>query len=199
MLAALLGNPIPLLLGGFRKAWGFIALIASKVSLQGWLGLAASILILIHFGGEARHWRKLYDNEHKGKVLVELQLKTANQSIANLRTASLAAQDENRRVVAEDEKQRAAITQESHDDYQAQLARLRADFAQRMRSRSDQGGTGHDGLSALPAAATGTDGEAVQGAQPTLLDAAETELQLNALIDWVAKQHDIDPNKEPTR
>jgi hypothetical protein len=196
MLSALLGNPLPFVLGSFKRLWSGILAIASRVNLQGWLGIACSLLLFVHFGGEARHWRKLDRNDVKARTLAEARLATANQSIANLRTASLAAQDANRATVASDTASRAQVNKESHDDYQVQLARLRAD-AQRLRARSaaDQGLAGDDALSFFPTAAGGADGEALQGTPPNLLDAASTELQLNALIDWVAKQHAIDANK----
>jgi hypothetical protein len=186
-----IGNPLPLLFSGVRRAWGFLGGIAAQINPQGWLGLAASLFLFVHFGGAARHWHKLADHQ---AVLIEV----ANQSVYNLRMASFEAADKNRATVDRDTAARAAITKETNDVYQAQLARLRADPAFRVRSQAGagQGHAGNSGPSALPAPAGGTAAAPMSVPDTILLLAgAETELQLNALIDWVERQHAIDPNK----
>lgn len=185
-----IGNPIPALLGGFKRLWGLLGAIAANINAQGWLGLAVSLLLFVHFGGEARHWRKV-------TVRQATLLAVANRSVSNLRTASYEAADRNRSTVDRDTAARAQVTKETHDAYQAQLARLRADpaFGVRSRSATGEGRAGGHGLSAVSPADPGDAAAPVPFPPDELLLAAETELELNALIEWVERQHAIDPNK----
>jgi hypothetical protein len=115
--------------------------------------------------------------------------------IARWKAASETATALNKATIAKVEQRQAIITKETTDDYTSQLADLRRAYADRVRhaAPSHQCAPNGDRASPVSSAPSGVDGEAVPGVD--LGYAAETELQLNALIDWNRKQAAIDPNK----
>lgn len=176
------------LLGLARRAFGFLRTLAPFQLLS--LALAALSAFFWAQRNDARH------DAAKWKGLT-VQLNAARDADRlNFIAAGMKAEAANKAQVAADEAHRANISKESNDAYQSQLAALRADFSRRMRAQAgaDQGRPGNGSLSPLPDAASRPDGQAVPSDQPDLLYVAETELQLNALIDWTRRQAAIDPN-----
>ena len=117
--------------------------------------------------------------------------------IARWKAASTLASTMNKATVARVETQQATITKRTTDDYQTQLAALRARLdrvraAPAVDHRPANGGAVSQAASrpANPA------DQAVPGAGFDLQYTAETELQLNALIDWVQAQAAVNPNAE---
>ena len=152
------------------------------------LALGLLSLFLMALLTDARH------DARKWKAQTVALVAARKVDRANYEAASKQAEVQNKAQVAADETKRAAISKESNDAYQAQLAALRSDFARRMRAQTHPGSASAGGVSTVSAPAGGVDGEAMSGADPGILYTAETELQLNSLIDWVQRQHAIDLN-----
>ena len=177
-----------LALGLVRRVFAFVGSLQPFQLISLALGLLSLFLwaLLADARHDARKWKGLTVQLSKARETDRL----------NFIAAGTKAEAANKAQVAADESRRANISKETNDAYQARLAALRADFARRVRAQggADQGRPGNGGLSPLPAPAIGPDGQAVPRDQPDLLYVAETELQLNSLIDWATRQHAIDPN-----
>jgi hypothetical protein len=95
----------------------------------------------------------------------------------------------NKAHVANIEAQQKEITDDVEARYRTDLARLR------MSNAASQSAPSDPEISAPGKAPCGPDGKALSLPGPELLQARETELQLNALIDWVSQQTQVDPNE----
>jgi hypothetical protein len=128
----------------------------------------------------------------------ETALKNERDGRANDRLAYRKAQADsaakNKVHVADVEAQQKRITDDVEARYRADLARLRAERVQPANGPSQRAANGAGSSTAGPAS-SGPHPEAVSLPSDELLRAQETELQLNALIDWVLGQSSIDPNK----
>lgn len=90
------------------------------------------------------------------------------------------------RIEADQEKVNAKIS----SDYSRDLARLRAEFVRRQAAKSNPGSPE---AGALPEAPGGVDGEdELRVPADRLLRAAEIELQLMKLQDWVEQQLNVE-------
>jgi hypothetical protein len=90
------------------------------------------------------------------------------------------------------ETRQNVASQETSRDYQAELARVRADYAERLRraaSAANSSGGGKSPVSSAPASARGPDAAAAQNGLPSedALTATEQALQLKAIQDWARK------------
>jgi hypothetical protein len=116
-----------------------------------------------------------------GKALADVKQKTAEIQALDAQHA---------RAV---ESRQTSISQESSHDYQAALARVRADYAERLRrisaSRADQGGGGKPSVPGVTAVASRPGAAAAEGGLPPedALIATEQALQLQAILDWGKK------------
>lgn len=147
-------------------------------------------------------------------LLVALMLTRA--SLASVKTerdlakASLAQTEANYRAAAAQRKAEDLInvervkaegdlaSKEVLNDYQARVAALRADFAERVRiaTQAHPGSTSGADLPAVPVAAERADATSCQAVLPVrdALVASEQAEQLIALQAWVRKTVAIDPN-----
>ena len=181
----LLGLP-SVLLGLARRALGFIGQLQPFQLVSLALALLSAFLWLngVHSRHEAAKWKKL-----AGQCAELRKLDARNwQAAADAATAANKAQ------IAKVETRQATITKDVTDDYETRLAALRAADRLRANAKADRGRANGDRASALPVAAPGADGQAVPFSGSDLLLAQETELQLNALIDWNERQAAVDPN-----
>jgi hypothetical protein len=110
-----------------------------------------------------------------------------------LKTAEIQASDA--RHAREVESHQNVISQESSHDYQAELARVRADFAERLRrarsaAGTDQGRSGKPSVPGIAPSADGPDAAATEDGLPLpdALIATEQAIQLQALQGWVKAQ-----------
>lgn len=149
------------------------------------LGLLSAFLWLqgIHSRHEATKWKGLADQC--------AELRRADRR--HFEAAAKQAQAINTAQIVKVEAQQAQISTEVSHDYETQLAALRA--ASRVRGQADRSRANGDRASQASGGAPGVAGEKVPRDQPSLEYTAETELQLNALIDWAQRQSAIDPNK----
>lgn len=137
-----------------------------------------------------------------------LERQAHRQTVINHRNAAAEAQRQAVANVARVEAEQAAITQEIVDDYQVRLASARARFDQLRRdptTRADPGRAGPAGLPGTSGTTGGADGATAPAGLPAApgsvatwltpedaLIATEQALQLDALIDWVEAQSQVD-------
>jgi hypothetical protein len=137
---------------------------------------------------------------HRHAAHVEKQLASASNALNKERKGRVAdraaytkaqadAVANNKAHVANIEAQQKEITDDVEARYRADLARLR------MSNAAPQSAPSDPEISAPGKAPCGPDGKALSLPGPELLQARETELQLNALIDWVNQQTEVDPNE----
>ena len=105
------------------------------------------------------------------------------------REAQRIAAERNQARVAQIESEQARVTEKVRNDYQNDLARVRAEFERRMRDKANQGSTRRPGLPEVPDPPGGIDGTA-QVCVPAedILYGAETELKLLHLQQWIREQ-----------
>jgi uncharacterized protein YfcZ (UPF0381/DUF406 family) len=159
---------------------------------RNWRAIGIGLLALLLVGQEARvrflkgdlrEARAELKAERAASAAFAAQVRATSESIAR-RAVELA-----RRV----EASQARITQETEDDYQTRLARLRADFDRRLRAetadRAGAGGGG-DGVPGLPGAAGRPDGAAAPAALGAGFEFAcrANTIQLEGLQVWVRRQ-----------
>jgi hypothetical protein len=170
------------------------------LNVQGIAGLAAGFalaVLLVLQKGETRRWKK--ESGHFEQLYGEEQAALAG-TIANYRAAAdqvRAADRANADRVAADQR---AINERTSNDYEARLAAARS-LAQRLRvaPAGAAADPGHGGAAPVPGLSAAA-GRPVQGAGEdglSLADrtlATEQAIQLDELINWVRKQHEIDPN-----
>jgi hypothetical protein len=153
------------------------------------LGLGAycglQLFELRHAHAEAAKWEKQFHSEHAGRL--------ADRASYVKAQADAAAQ--NKAQVQRVEQQQQKVTDNVEAQYRADLARLHAEQLRQQPNAASPGVAGRPGSPAPGTASSGPDGQAVPLPGPDLLRAQETELQLNALIDWELQQEAIDPNK----
>lgn len=171
-----------------RRGWAWLG------TLNPWQSLSLALGLLALF----QHVLIVAAHRHAAKVEAQYgrERDAHAADIARWKAGQFAATKLNQATLARVAQQQQAITKETANDYQAQLADLRARLG-RMRTApatDNRRPTDGDRASPLPVAAGGPDGQAVPGDQPDLRYVAETELQLNALIDWIKRQSAVDPN-----
>jgi hypothetical protein len=174
--------------GALSKLWALL----SHLSLWQGICLALAAFALVqHFQlADARHdrdaWHKQFTSEHSARL--------ADQTA--YRNAQAAATAQNKAHVANVEAQQQRISDNVETRYRADLARLRAQRGiVQQANPAPQRPTGGTASPAPGTATSGPDPKAVPLPPAELLRAQETELQLNALIDWVLGQSAVDPNK----
>jgi hypothetical protein len=157
------------------------------------------------------HAALLMAHRHLAKVEKQLsasvaQVKQLNASREADRQAYAKAQSDaaqqNKAQVAQIEQQYQRNSDDERQAYLSDLAKLRASSVREQTPSAPSGETGSANPSA-PSAATGrADGDGLQVHQaadvPTSEDAAEIELRLMHLQDWIEKQLNVDPNTEAT-
>lgn len=167
---------------------------------QGIAGLAASIclaILLVIQKAETRHWTKrsaeferLYDAGQVAHL----------QTLASYRAA---AEQARRNDVANAERvlgEQAKINQETKNGLERRLAGARAGRLQRnSEAAGDPRRGGAAPVPGISAPAVGVAHASVEDRLPRSerLMATEQAIQLDELIDWVRKQHSVDPNAEP--
>jgi hypothetical protein len=180
---------MPFLLTALGFAKGFIAKLSpSQLIIAALVMLAA----FQHF-----HAKRIMRHDIATTRALGRERDAHTADIARWKAASEAATALNRATIAKVEQRQVIITKESTDEYATNLADLRRAYADRVRHAAPSHQCAPDGIGASPVsnAPSGVDGEAVPGVD--LGYAAETELQLNALISWVRKQSEVDPNAKP--
>jgi hypothetical protein len=175
------------------------------LNIQGIAGLAVSAclaLLLVLQKGETRHWRK---QSGQFEQLYRDELAARAATVANYLAAADAARAADRAASERARAQQQAINERTSHDYQARLGDARA-RALRLRSdagtaAADPGRGGAAAVPALPAPAGEPARAAGEDRLPTAdaLIATEQAIQLDELINWVRRQHAVDPNAPPPK
>lgn len=196
---------IKLALGGLnllKMLGGLLKRFFSALNVQGWIGLAVSLVVAWYAlgqHGEARHWKKqsgqfetLYHNEQAAFA----------QTVANYRGAAEKARALDAANAVRVKSEQTAINERTSHDYEVRIAdaRTRAAAAERVRrpatAATDPGAGGTasmPGVHAPPAGAAEASSEAGLPATDALT-ATEQAIQLDELIKWVQRQAAVDPN-----
>lgn len=125
-----------------------------------------------------------------GEVAAQIQFMGEALNAVRVKTAK--AQADDAAHAREVEGRQTTIGQESSRDYQAELARVRADYADRLRRAArgtDQGGSGNTPVPRFASGANGPDAASAQGGLPSAdaLTATEQAIQLRSIQDWARK------------
>jgi hypothetical protein len=121
------------------------------------------------------------------------QIQFLGDALNAVAARTAAAKAEDAAHAREVESHQNTASQESSHDYQAELARVRADYAERLRRAAargtDQGSSGKPPVSGAPANARGPDAATAQNGLPSedALIATEQAIQLKAIQDWARK------------
>jgi len=170
---------------------------------QGIAGLAAAVilaLLLIAAKIDARHFRK---QSAQFAQLYRLEAKAHAATIANVRIATERARAADRANAERVEAAQGQINERIANDFQARLADARA-RADRLRgattAASDPGGGRSTPVPGLPGSAPGTPQTAGEDRLPDAerLIATEQAIQLEALIDWVRAQAEVERGRPPS-
>ena len=132
-------------------------------------------------------WQHQYEAEHVARL--------ADRE--TYQRAQAEAEAKNKAQVQRIQQQQQEITENADNRYNADLARLRAELGRLLaQDGTAKGSPDKPGASGLPNAA-GQPGQTGTVCIPTrdYVSGAETELQLDALIQWVLGQSKVDPNK----
>lgn len=158
--------------------------VLALLKMSPWLAILMLLGIVAYQGSQIHKW-------HNQTLECSAARHADQQSYAQ---AQSDAQAKNKAQVAKVKTEQERITGNVEKSYEADLARLRAE---RLRSPSGAPASPSRGPGAgKPGTAPGGPApEAVPLSSDDLLQAQETELQLNALIDWVEGQAKVDPNK----
>lgn len=169
---------------------------------QGIAGVAASLclgLLLLFQAGETRHWKK---QSGQFEQLYRSADAAMTQTVANYRAAADAARQGDLANAARVRAEQSAIDEETNDAFEKRLADARA-RAGRLRvgapAAANTRAGGATRMSGLSAAAGRADQAAgADGLPPAdALTATEQAIQLDALIQWVKRQHAVDPAAVP--
>jgi hypothetical protein len=184
--------------------------------MPGWLTLKLGGMILgglaaLSFVLLALHW-KHQASDRGDKLAVICQTTRTASGVSKLKCGEVAAQiqfigealnavrEKTAKAKADDaahakevESRQTTIGQESSRDYQAELARVRADYAERLRraaSAANPGGRGNAPMSRPASSAGGPDAAPTQGELPSpdALTATEQAIQLQAIQNWARKE-----------
>ena len=159
------------------------------------VGLALAILLVIQ-KSETRHWHK---QSSQYEQLYGKEQAAFAGTVANYRAAAEAARAADKAAAEQVAAEQRAINERTINDYQARLVDARA-RAQRLRDQLAAAANSGSGRTApvpgIPAPAGGSaqtagqDGFSVEDR----LTATEQAIQLDELIKWIQRQHDVDPN-----
>jgi hypothetical protein len=179
----------------------------STVKLVG--GLVAALILLSLVADRSRWMHRAHNAEMQNGLACIATRKASNikvdcrqmpqqieflgEALNAVRAKTAKAQADDAAHAREVESRQTTIGQESSRDYQAELARVRADYAERLRrtaSAANSGGRGNAPVSRPASSANGPDAASAQSELPSTdaLTATEQALQLQAIQNWARKE-----------
>lgn len=181
------------LVGGWlKRLLAIVASIASRINLQGWLGIAASLCLALMWLGaksDVRHWHKSSD---RFEALYHAEQAAFATTVANYRAAQVKADALAKANVERATAAQQAITERTTHDFETRIAdaRARAGRLSAVAHRADPGSTDATRLPATGPTAGGADGASAQGglSPADALIATEQAIQLDELISWNERQ-----------
>jgi hypothetical protein len=183
-------------------------MILRSLNWQGIAGIAVAFTLMVMLTVqklEAVRWKR---QSEKAEQLYQQEQAAFATTTANYRAAAAQARANDAANAERMRAVQAAINQETQDAFQIRLADART-RAERLRFDAKDPADPRSGRAApvpgLPASA----GSAAQGAGEDRLPAAqlnysdaliatEQAIQLDELIQWVRKQHAVEPSAEPS-
>lgn len=120
------------------------------------------------------------------------QIQFLGDALSDVRTKTATAQAQDAANAREKESHDKIAGQESSNDYETELARVRADYAERLRratAAANSSGSGKSPVPGTPANPRGPDAVATQNGLPPedALIATEQAIQLKAIQDYARK------------
>jgi hypothetical protein len=175
-------------------------MIPRLLNVQGIVGIAAALALLAMLVAqklETRHWRKQsgqYEQLYRSEQAADAQ------TIANYRAAADTARAADRAANDRVRADQSAISERTSNDFETRLAAARL-RAQRLylgggKTTTDPCAGGTAAVPRLPAATCGPSQASGQNGLPPgdALIATEQAIQLDELIRWVERQHEVDMN-----
>ena len=154
-------------------------------------------ILLVTQKVETRYWKK---QSGQFEQLYRGEQSAFATTVANYRTAAEAARAADKANADRVAAQQTAINLRTANDFESRLAAARAD-AERLRQQSEAAADSRVGggasMPVLPAPSSGPAEVAHQDRLPATdaLTATEQAIQLDELIKWVRKQHEVDSNQ----
>jgi hypothetical protein len=179
-------------------------MIPRVVNMQGMIGIAASLLLLVMVllkAGEARHWRK---QAVRFELLYVAEQSAGARTVANYRAAAETARQADKANADRVAANQRLISERTTNDLETRLADARARALRlRLEARPAATAGGAPRAAAVPAPgpAAGAPGRAAQKDGLSLADrliATEQAIQLDELIKWVNSQANVAVS-EPAR
>jgi hypothetical protein len=162
------------------------------------ISLALAVLLLVQ-KGETRHWR---NESGRFEQLYAKEQSALAGTVANYRAAAAVARAADQANVERVSAEQRTINERIEHDYEARLATARA-AAERLRVQSaaapaDRRAGRTAGVPGLANPSSRTDEAAGQNrlSRSDALVATEQAIQLDELIKWVRRQHDVEPSGE---
>lgn len=165
--------------------------IAAAAKVGGLLLGLLALILLIH---DRNHWKA--DATLRQQQLAESKA-AFNQTVAGYRAAAAQAQQADAANAVRVRSEQAQISERTQDEFETRIAAARTD-AQRLRDReaaaAHSGGGAGAPVSLLPAPAPGVAQTAREDelSESDRLTATEQAIQLDELIKWVQRQHEVD-------
>jgi hypothetical protein len=172
---------------------------------QGIAGLAASlalVILLLVQKVETRHWK---NQSSQFEQLYAGQRAALDETVADYRAAADAARSADRANAERVAADQRAINQRTADDYQTRIADVRARSAasaggmrKTAEGPADSGIGGSAPMPGLPASAGRAPQASGEDRLPAedALTATEQAIQLDDLINWVARQAEVGPGAQ---
>jgi hypothetical protein len=177
-------------------------MILRLLNIQGIAGIAVSLalgLLLLIQKGETRHWKK----ESAGFEQLYHREQTAfATTVTNYHAAAEQARAADRANAARVADEQRTINERTTHDFEARLAAARAD-ARRLRidaqAAADSSPRGGAPMSGVPAPARGAAEAAGEDrlSPSDALTATEQAIQLDELVKWAIKQHEVSLKHSP--
>jgi hypothetical protein len=175
------------------------------------IGFALAAAAILSFVLLALHWKNTMTERGQSLATICQATRTASdlpklkcadtakeigmlgQALADVKAKTAQAKADDAAHAKAVETHQNAISQESSDDYQKQLAVVRADYARRVRAAEAAAHSSGGGSPSVPGAAPSAARPDAAPAQaqlpaPDALTATEQAIQLKAIQDWACKE-----------
>lgn len=167
--------------------------LAPYLTIGKLVAILAAVGIICWQSSQIHRWHTKYDDERTARLVDRQSYKTAQREAQTLNDK------QNAQTLAKQQR----ITDNAEKSYESDLARLRAELARRLSESGDATAQGAADRAAAPdlpnPAAEPAETGAVCISPEAYVSGAETELQLERLIQWVREQMSVDPNAPVTQ
>jgi hypothetical protein len=175
------------------------------LNAQGIAGIAVAVclaLLLMIQKAETTHWKKQSAEFEQQSRNDQIAFATTVANYRNAASAAVAADKANAERGAAEQQ---SINERTAHDYEARLAAARARADQlRVQHQSAAAHPGNGTAAAVPGLSAASGGPAEAARKDGLpagdaLTATEQAIQLDELIKWIQRQHEVDPSDNSSR